>query len=72
MVLLDVDGDEDEDDERGQIPEREVEYVEAWIGGDSEMTDGKVRDLVKKAIAEIKAWDEEMGKRVKFVIRELA
>lgn len=34
MVLLDIDGDEDEDGGRGQITEREVQYVEAWISGD--------------------------------------
>lgn len=65
MVLLDVDVDEDEDGGRAQITEREVEYVEAWIGGDSENADEEVRALVKRAVTEIKAWDEELGKRVK-------
>lgn len=57
---------------RDQITESEVEYVEGRIGGDSAKADQELEDLVQRAVKEVTAWNAEMGKRVEFVIRELA
>lgn len=49
-----------------------MEYVEGRIGGDSAKADQELEDLVQRAVKEVTAWNAEMGKRVEFVIRELA
>lgn len=65
MVLVDF------EDGRGGISDREVECIDDE-GSDSGTTAaGAIGALVEKAIAEIKKWDREMGKRVGAVLNEL-
>jgi hypothetical protein len=57
---------------RGVILDREVECVEDDEDGEFGTTvEEGIGNLVEKAIAEIKKWDREMGKRVGDVVGEL-
>jgi hypothetical protein len=57
---------------RGVILDRDVECVEDEDGEfGSTSVEEEIGGLVKKAIAEIKKWDREMGKRVGDVVGEL-
>jgi hypothetical protein len=60
MVLVDY------GDERGAICDREVEFVDVEDG--RLVADEEVKDLIVKAVAEIKKWDGEVGPRVEFVL----
>jgi hypothetical protein len=62
MVLVDY------GDERGGICDREVEFVDVEDG--KLVADEEVKDLIVKAVAEIKKWDSEVGQRVEFVLCE--
>jgi hypothetical protein len=60
MVLVDY------GDERGGVCNREVEFVDVEDG--KLAADEEIKDLLVKAVAEIKKWDGEVGQRVEFVL----
>lgn len=65
MVLVDYDGG------RGDVSEREVEHVDVEGSDAGKMAAEEIRELVTKAVKELKKWDKEVGKRVEFVLSEL-
>ena len=67
MVLVDF------EDGRGVILDRDVGCVEDDEDGEfgRSSVEEEIGGLVEKAIAEIKKWDREMGKRVAAVVGEL-
>jgi hypothetical protein len=63
MVLVDY------GDERGGIRDSEVDFVDVEDGEAGKLVaDEEIKDLVAKAVAEIKKWDGEVGQRVEFVL----
>ena len=65
MVLVDF------EDGRGVILDRDVECVDDEDSDSGSTAADEIGALVEKAIAEIKKWDREMGKRVGAVLNEL-
>ena len=65
MVLVDF------EDGRGVISEREVDCVGDEDGDSGTTAADEIASLAARAIAEIKKWDRETGKRVGAVLNEL-
>jgi hypothetical protein len=55
-------------DERGGIRDSEVQFVDVEDG--KLVADEEIKDLLVKAVEEIKKWDGEVGQRVEFVLSE--
>jgi hypothetical protein len=72
MVLVDY--DDDFEDGRGGIREKDVAFVDEDsedVGSAERVAAEEVRILVGKATSEIRKWDAEIGKRVGSVLRGL-
>ena len=65
MVLVDF------EDGRGVISDREVDCVDDEDGDPGTTAADEIASLAARAIAEIKKWDRETGKRVGAVLNEL-
>lgn len=65
MVLVDF------EEGRGVISDREVDCVDDEDGDPGTTAADEIASLAARAIAEIKKWDRETGKRVGAVLNEL-